>query len=463
MAQIFISYSRKDIDFIRKLARDLESAGYEVWWDLSDLRGGDDWVKTIPAAIASSQYVIVALTPDATESEWVRKEYTQALSLHKKVIPLLLKTGSVPFALNTINFVNFTSGEYADRFKELLSALDFKGKPPEVTPYQKALLSLSPAFLRIGIPIGVGLIILLVILARSAFPPAPPPDPTASSTPTTSTPILALTDTPTVTPSSNPTFTSTSTPTRTEPASTETFTPTPTLTPTIPPAFALPICVYGDSRVNVREGPGVGYVPVEVIEANGTKCPFFSAYIRNRDQELWFQLAPSQIAEFEQLAGKWIYQSGLAAADLSLPPLPICIFSPGDRVEIHVLPGRNEDLLENTLKADGSDCPFFDTRRENEDGMWYRVAPNQKEKREEFGQYAGGWIHADSLVVNTLNLPAVILTPTLIPSQTSTPSETPTTTPTFTRTPSATITPSETPTETLTPTDTQTPTETPAS
>ena len=93
MAKLFISYSRKDIDFVRKLAGDLEKAGYDVWWDLSDLRGGDDWVNTIPAAIASSQYVIVVLTPDATESEWVRKEYTQALSLRRKIIPILLKPG----------------------------------------------------------------------------------------------------------------------------------------------------------------------------------------------------------------------------------------------------------------------------------------------------------------------------------------------------------------------------------
>jgi hypothetical protein len=50
MEKVFISYSRKDIDFARKLASDLEKAGYDVWWDITDLRGGDDWVRTIPAA-----------------------------------------------------------------------------------------------------------------------------------------------------------------------------------------------------------------------------------------------------------------------------------------------------------------------------------------------------------------------------------------------------------------------------
>ena len=59
MQQVFISYSRKDIAFVRKLAGDLEKAGYDVWWDVSDLRGGDDWLRVIPTAIDSSHFSCV--------------------------------------------------------------------------------------------------------------------------------------------------------------------------------------------------------------------------------------------------------------------------------------------------------------------------------------------------------------------------------------------------------------------
>src|SRR5919106_2811412 len=129
MARIFISYSRKDIAFVRKLAGDLEKAGYDVWWDLTDLRGGDDWPRVIPAAIESSQYVIVVLSPNSALSDWVEKEYTQALSLRKKIIPILLKPTPVPFALNTVNYVNFTSGDYFDNLNNLLTALAYTGEP----------------------------------------------------------------------------------------------------------------------------------------------------------------------------------------------------------------------------------------------------------------------------------------------------------------------------------------------
>ena len=97
MQQIFISYSRKDMGFVRKLAGDLEKAGYDVWWDLTDLRGGDDWVRVIPAAIELSQHFIIVLSPNSIESEWVRKEYTQALSLRRKIIPIMLASTGVPF------------------------------------------------------------------------------------------------------------------------------------------------------------------------------------------------------------------------------------------------------------------------------------------------------------------------------------------------------------------------------
>src|SRR5512144_1900784 len=131
MTQLFISYSRKDIDFVRKLAGDLEADGYDVWWDVSDLRGGDDWLRLIPAAIESSDFFIIVLSPNAIASEWVKREYTQALSLRKKIIPIMLAKSSLPFALNTINYIDFTSHEdYGANLNSLLEALKYIGSLP---------------------------------------------------------------------------------------------------------------------------------------------------------------------------------------------------------------------------------------------------------------------------------------------------------------------------------------------
>jgi len=156
MQKLFISYSRKDMDFARKLAKSLEKVGYDVWWDITDLRGGDDWVRTIPTAIAESQHMLVVLSPNSVQSEWVQKEYTQALTLRKKIIPILLAPTSVPFALNTINYVNFSLGNYTDNLKNLLSALGYTGTPP-VTPTSEKTMGLVPSPLRkYAVPITIG-------------------------------------------------------------------------------------------------------------------------------------------------------------------------------------------------------------------------------------------------------------------------------------------------------------------
>ena len=98
MQRVFISYSRKDIDFARKLAGDLEKAGFGVWWDVSDLKGGDEWVRVIPSAIESSQYFIILLSPDSVLSQWVEKEYLHALKLRLKIIPVMIKPCRVTVA-----------------------------------------------------------------------------------------------------------------------------------------------------------------------------------------------------------------------------------------------------------------------------------------------------------------------------------------------------------------------------
>jgi hypothetical protein len=452
MQKIFVSYSRKDIDFVRKLAGDLETAGYDVWWDITDLQGGDDWVRKIPSAIAASQYFIIVLSPNSIESEWVRKEYTQALNLRKKIIPIMLVPCEVPFALNTINFVNFASGEYPDNFKKLLPPLGYTGEPPVVTPYKKPL---PPAFLKFGIPGLIGLILLLAfIFIPKNTPPQEKPTVTSAPTFTASPTSTATPETPTATQTSTSTATATKNPT-------PTFTATATFTPTLSQTFYLPICIYSydGPPVNVREGPGRNYDFLGKLEPNGNNCPYFSAFIKDKLNETWFQFASSQKAGFQQYAGGWISGGSLAVFDQRGLPLPICIYDPdGADAEVRKAPRQTADLQEEPLKADGTNCPFFDTRETENGSWWYRLAPDQREK-EEFKDYAGGWIHEEFLVIRTSNLPAITLTPTSTPSNTPTiaPSLTPSLTPTATHT----FTPTPTDTSTPTPTATDIPTETP--
>ena len=329
MTKIFISYSRKDIDFARKLAGDLEKAGYDVWWDLTDLRGGDDWPRVIPAAIESSQFVIVVLSPNSAASDWVEKEYTQALSLRKKIIPIMLARTSIPFSLNTINYVDFTGEDYAASLTNLLTTLGYSGEMP-VAPVKT-----SPTLLRTyAIPIILTVLTLLALIAIPFLTPPVPAAATRTPPPTESpatTPSIVFTpqpDTPTAT--DTQTHTSTVTVTATlSPTITLTATDTPTLTPspTNEPFNRLGLCVQSDyaNSINVRSGPGTIYAPIGQPLQVGT-CLFFSA--RN-EESTWLQIAPSQPdASLQQYEGGWIFRELLGLGSTRPIDLPAVTLTP---------------------------------------------------------------------------------------------------------------------------------------
>jgi len=322
MQKIFISYSRKDIDFVRKLAGDLEKAAYDVWWDLTDLQGGDDWVRQIPAAIKTSQFVIIVLSPNSISSEWVEKEYTQALSLRRKIIPIMLAPCTVPFALNTINYLNFATGGYEDNFKKLLSAMGYTGEPPAVTPFRNLTLSLPP-WTRYAIPAILGIIILLFFIFKPGTE-TPPPTPTPVASPTWTPTPEPFTATASATPSSTATSTTTPSPTPTK--------PTLTLSPTKPPFETLSFCVLSVRdflAINVRTGPGRNYIALGEGLRVG-KCLAFSAVIINDREETWLLVANGQTdPDMQQYEGGWIRRDLLIPEELTGPiNLPLVTLTP---------------------------------------------------------------------------------------------------------------------------------------
>lgn len=334
--KVFISYSRKDIKFARRLAADLESAGFDVWWDISDLQGGDDWVRFIPAAIEASRFFVVLLSPDSVQSEWVSKEYSYALRLRKKIVPAMIRQCDVPFALNTINYVDFINAEYAIAVNKLLVALGSEPLPElPVTGLKKFFKKLPPVvtrnpFFSIG-----GIIVLFAILILLIFNPLIPVTP-----PPTDTPTLTATFTFTVTP--RPTDLDTDTPT---PTPTQTFTPTisatPSITPTKTPApvnFVLPTVCIQPTQPNiqavwVRSGPGTDkgvLLDAPAIEVG--KCPLIGGH---NEEDDWLMIAYGQSdPDYVRYEGGWVSKdlfdlsTPVFIPEITLTPTPTITFTP---------------------------------------------------------------------------------------------------------------------------------------
>lgn len=93
--RVFVSYSHNDADssFIRKLTKDLEKAGVDVWVDAKDIRIGDNWLTSIHEAILNSTHFILIASESTNKSKWVQREYDLAVRSGKTLIPILVTGG----------------------------------------------------------------------------------------------------------------------------------------------------------------------------------------------------------------------------------------------------------------------------------------------------------------------------------------------------------------------------------
>jgi Tol biopolymer transport system component len=130
MAQVFISYSRKDLPFVEQLAADLKNAGFDVWYDVSGISGGSRWRVEIENAIRNSQFAVVILSPDSTTSEWVEREFLFASNLKRKIIPLYYRECELPLNYLNLNYIDVQGSNYRRNFPEILEALNKPPVPP---------------------------------------------------------------------------------------------------------------------------------------------------------------------------------------------------------------------------------------------------------------------------------------------------------------------------------------------
>lgn len=83
---VFLSYARADQAHARLLAHALENAGLQVWWDTL-IEGGAAFAKSIEAALAASDAVVVLWSRHSVASDWVLDEAAKGRDL-KKLVPL---------------------------------------------------------------------------------------------------------------------------------------------------------------------------------------------------------------------------------------------------------------------------------------------------------------------------------------------------------------------------------------
>jgi hypothetical protein len=121
---IFISYSRRDSNFVDQLEADLKASNFHTWVDRRDVEICQSWKKVLQDAIDRCDMVLVVLSPASVTSPYVQMEYKYALGIGKHVILLEYQTCSdVPIGLRGIQRVSFRTNTKRG-MKNLLIALN---------------------------------------------------------------------------------------------------------------------------------------------------------------------------------------------------------------------------------------------------------------------------------------------------------------------------------------------------
>lgn len=91
MSHIFISYAREDTDVMQWLRDDFRAQGLAVWTDENLQPGTDNWRRSIQDAIREAGCLVVVMSPDSAQSEWVQREVAFAEAVRKPIFPILAR------------------------------------------------------------------------------------------------------------------------------------------------------------------------------------------------------------------------------------------------------------------------------------------------------------------------------------------------------------------------------------
>ncbi|HEY9670467.1 MAG TPA: TIR domain-containing protein [Waterburya sp.] len=126
--EIFISYSRADSDFARKLNEELQSYGKTTWFDQESIPPGSDFQQEIYQGIANSDNFLFVISPRSVNSPYCKDEVEYAQKLNKRFVTVLhraVSTQDLHSALASIQWIDFRyDGDFSVNFSELVRTLD---------------------------------------------------------------------------------------------------------------------------------------------------------------------------------------------------------------------------------------------------------------------------------------------------------------------------------------------------
>jgi len=124
MPKVFVSYSRKDEEFARKLATDLVRLGADLWIDADDIPPGVNWSTAVQQGLDACEVLVLIVSPDSMESKNVEDEWQYFRDEGKLIVPVIWRlVPRLHFQLRRIQHVDFATQEYDLALSQLRTRL----------------------------------------------------------------------------------------------------------------------------------------------------------------------------------------------------------------------------------------------------------------------------------------------------------------------------------------------------
>jgi WD40 repeat protein len=112
MTQVFMSYSDKDKEVMKKISQTLMREGFTVWTNKTDIKTGTEFQEEVNKGIEGADNVVCLISPTALQSWYWQQEVAHAFANNKRIIPLLIEPtelDSIHPNLRALQFIDFTT------------------------------------------------------------------------------------------------------------------------------------------------------------------------------------------------------------------------------------------------------------------------------------------------------------------------------------------------------------------
>ncbi len=123
-----MSYSRRDADFVRRIAASIEERGKSVWIDTEGIADTEVFPQAIRSAVEGADAFLFVITPSSVASDFCEQEVSYARTLEKRIVPVLrspVPDPEIPEEIRNRTWIPFTEfDDYDASLERVILALD---------------------------------------------------------------------------------------------------------------------------------------------------------------------------------------------------------------------------------------------------------------------------------------------------------------------------------------------------